>query len=221
MCGTTSPTNPISPADGDGGRRGQGRRADEQQLRGLHRNAEGGGLLLPKLHRIHDAATEHHDTGTEDHHRCDETHLLPACHVEAAEEPGVDDQQLVTADVHQIRGCRARRRADGNTGEQERGGWHTATDTSEQVDHRDGDDCSHEGERLHGAAAREIRRDGQNEREHGAETGAGRDAQQIGIRQGIAKDALIRGPGDRQSGSDKPGQDDARQANLEQDGLGT
>ena len=45
------------PCDGDGGRRGQGRRADEQQLRGLDRDAEGGGLLLPKLHRIHDAAT--------------------------------------------------------------------------------------------------------------------------------------------------------------------
>ena len=79
---------PDQPADGDGRRRGQGRRADEQQLASLDRDAECGGLLLAKLQRVHDAAAQHHDAATEQHHRRDETHLLPACHVETAEQPG-------------------------------------------------------------------------------------------------------------------------------------
>ena len=212
---------PDQPGNGDSRRRGQGCRSDEQQLPSLDRDAERGGLLLAKLQRVHDAAAQHHDTATEQHHRRDETHLLPACRVETAEKPGVDDEQLVTSDVHQIRGGGARCRAHGNAGQQQRGGRHTATNASQEIDRHDRGSGAHKSEHLHGAAAREIAWYGQNERGNGAKARSGGDTQKVGIRQWVAKDALIGGAGDSQRRADEASQGDARQANLEQDGLGS
>jgi hypothetical protein len=203
-------------ADGDGGGGGQRGGDDDQQPQPAGMHTQGSSLVVTDREHVEGtSAEEQHDerraqVGQNDHD------VRPLCLAQLAEEPAVDLAQVVGVLLLDQGLARGEERGDRDAGQQQGRAVRPAGGGAQRQRAPDADERSGEGgqrddaDRAHGLDG------GVGDDQGGAEAGAGRRSEEVGVGERVPEDALIGGARDGQAGADEGGEQDAGESQLQQ-----
>ena len=213
------PDEADEPGDRDRGRRPERRGDDEREPDAAHVDAEARRLVVAEIEDVHDAPErDDHD----DRHgdvRENQDDVRPAGARDVPEDPRVDLLERLRVLLLHERLPRREERGHRDAGEDQR--RRVALPPCRAADgvgehHRDRS-ADERRDRKHALSAQPV---GQvRDRDRRAEAGAGRDAEEVRIRERIAEDALVRRARDREHRADERREDDPRHADLPEDRL--
>ena len=213
------PDEADEPRDGDGSRRPQRGGDDEDEPHATDVDAEARRFVVTEVEDVHDAPQREDHDDRDGHVREDQDDVRPARARDVAEDPRVDLLQRLGVLLLDERLPRSEERRDGDARQDQRCGVALAPRRAAHgIGEHHGDRPADEGrDREHPLATQPVRKVGDRDRR--AEPRAGGDTEEVGIRERIAEDALVRRSRRRQHRADEPGQDHARHADLPEDGL--
>ena len=154
-----------------------------------------------------------YDHDADEHHRGDHRDVEPRGAGEAAHRPEDDAVHLVLPQDHDERDECGDEEGEAYAGEQQRGGVEAVADGGYAVDEPHGEQGGGEGA---DADAPHVALKSEEDGEGGAERRARRDAQHVGVGQGVAEHRLVGGAAHRQAGSGQEAEEYAGQTQFEE-----